>query len=460
MAELTNNGSDSDPINAMSNTTYKGIHRIINITAAAGAFTDAYSITLISGATFSVVPFLLKTTSNLSLAGTMLLIGAILGALTMGRVVDVIGRRLTFILTLLAIFVLSIISIFVTSITELYLVRFLIGFSLGADYPAAMSMVAELNPTAKRGQAMIYLWVSYTIGAMLGLILGYVLYRTIGPVSYEWRIMLGSAAVPALIGLLFRLRLPESPRWAIKMGKLDLASSEIYKLTGIKYSDSVLEATRKSFFTDQKVKIRKHYGAYSYRIVFVFLALMFMNLVPGALVVLNPTILAALGISKAAALLFSSLFLGVQLIAVLIVAFSVERVGRIVYGIVGGVLEGLFAILVIFLYHNALILLVLFSGVYFFSFLAIPVMRNAGAEIFPTEFRGLSSGIVMSGDRLAGVIGLLLTPILFAGKNVTLLFSVYGVCGILGAIFVFLTLYRLKVDKKSIENIQEEILNS
>lgn len=460
MVEENGKGFESDPIEAMSTTTYKSIHRTINITASAGAFTDAYSITVIAGATFSIVPFLLKTTSNLSFAGSMLLIGAIFGALSMGRVVDVIGRRRMFILTLSLILLFSVISIFVTATVELFAMRFLIGFFLGADYPAAMSMVAELNPTSRRGQGMIYLWVSYTAGAMLGLIMGYLLYVTVGPVSYEWRILLGSAAVPALIGLVLRLRLPESPRWALKVGKFELAAEEINKLTGIKFSNSALEAARKSSFLDQKTKIQQHYGKYSARLIFIFLGLMLMNLVPGALVVLDPTILSALGISKAAALLFSSMFLGIQLIAVLIVAFSVEKVGRKTYAIIGGVFEGVSAILVIVFYHNALILLVLFSGLYFFSFMAIPVMRNAGSELFPTEFRGFSTGVVMTGDRLAGVVGLFLTPILFAGKNVPLLFAVYGICGFIGAVFAFATFRKLKADRKSVEEIQEQILEA
>ena len=139
-------------------------------------------------------------------------------------------------------------------------------------------------------------------------------------------------------------------------------------------------------------------------------------------------------------------------------ARTIESVGRLKWAMIGGGLETVFAFIVLLVYHNAYALFGVFMGLSFFAFVGVPIMRNAGSELFPTEFRGFSSGVVMTGDRITSVIGLLLTPLLFTGKDVVRLFSVYGVIGLVGTVIAFAALNRKNIDKKSLEDIQLEIL--
>jgi putative MFS transporter len=447
-----------EPIAAMNNAKYTSFHKKLVIIAALGAFTDLYVIQALGASTFSVIPHFLGSTSNFAFTASLLFIGAVVGVFSMGTVVDLIGRRLTFIITLALTALFSFLSAFAQTPLELNILRFLIGFVTGADYPAAMTIVSEFMPTKYRGRGISYLWVGFTLGGVSAYLLGYILYITIGPTPIEWRIMLGSAAIPAVIGMILRTSLPESPRWAIEKGKFELASKGIKRASGELFSSQVLENSRKALFLDEKVVIRKHYLKYFVLILPIFIAVMCFNLIPGALSTLNPSILSSLGVSHSGSLLYSASFLGVQVIATIMIARTIESVGRLKWAMIGGSLETIFAFIVLIAYHNAYALFGVFMGLSFFAFVAVPVMRNAGSELFPTEFRGFSSGVVMTGDRIASVIGLLLTPLLFSGKDVVRLFSVYGAIGLAGTLIAFLALYRKKIDKRSLEDIQLEIL--
>ncbi len=458
MTESSSGDIGFAPITALNSAKYTSFHKKLAVIAALGAFTDLYVIQAFGASTFSIIPNLLGNTSNFAFTASLLFIGAVLGVFTMGSIVDLVGRRITFIMTLAFTALFSILSAFAQTPLELNILRFLIGFVTGADYPAAMTIVSEFMPSKYRGRGISYLWVGFTLGGVSAYLFGYLLFVTIGPSPDEWRIMLGSVAVPAIIGMLLRTSLPESPRWAIGKGKYDAAALSIKRASGVSFSSSDLEASRKSVFADQKANIRKHYMKYFMMILPVFVAVLCFNLIPGALSTLNPTILSSLGVSKSGSLLYSASFLGVQVVATILIARTIETVGRLRWVIIGGGMEAIFSLAVLLVYHNPLALFGVFMGLSFFAFIAVPVMRNAGSELFPTEFRGFSSGVVMTGDRIASVIGLLLTPLLFANKNVVLLFSVYGVIGLLGTFVAFIGLYRKKIDRKSLEDIQLEIL--
>ncbi|MCG3110160.1 putative sialic acid transporter [Metallosphaera sp. J1] len=456
------NGSpigEIEPFKSLNNARYTPFHRNLTIIAALGAFTDLYTIQVLGASTFSIVPYLFHgKTTEFALAASLLFIGAVIGTLTVGLITDFLGRRLTFILDLMAVVILAIISAFVTSPVQLYIVRFLLGVATGGDYPAAMTLVAEFMPKTHRGRALSYLWTSFTLGGVLAYVLGYLLYISIGPTPIEWRIMLGSVAVPALIGLALRTTIPESPRWLIMKGKFEQANDAIKKATGTSFNIEELAKVRDLLYMEKKVSYEKiNMSKIALYITPIVIAAFCFNLIPGALSTLNPTILSALGIVKAGTLLYSAFFLGVQTISTYIVAIGVEKIKRVNFALIGGILEMIFSFLVVIIYHNPILLLIAFTVISYGAFTVVPVIRNFGSEIFPTKVRGTTSGIVMTGDRLASAIGLYITPLLFSGHNVIRLFSVYGILGIIG-VLVLLPLYsRLKIEKMGLEEIQDKL---
>ena len=449
-----------EPIKAMNEAKYSKFHLTLIFIISIGAFVDLYVIGELGASTFSIIPYLLHTTSAFSFTAAMLFAGSAIGVIFIGPLVDKFGRRAMIIIPLLLMTIFSITSVISTTPLELNISRFLLGFATGTYYPSAMAMIGEFMPTKYRGRGISYIWVSFTIGGTVAYLFGYFAYVLIGPVSYEWRVVLGSVLVPTIIGLALSFKLPESTRWAIEKKKYSIAAKSVRLATGKTFTNQEMEAAREELFKPKmETDIRKHYLTYALLIIPITFAVFSFNLITGALATLNPTILSALGIQKASTYLFSALFLFVQVISTLVIARTIDTVGRLRWGLIGGGFETVFSFAVILIYHNPVALIGIFSGIFFFSYIAIPVMNNAGSELFPTEFRGTSSGVVMFGNRIASVVGLLITPILFLGHDVFRLFAVYGIIGLFGTIMVFLGLRGRKIDKRSLEEIQFEMLN-
>lgn len=453
------------PLKALNDAKYSIFHQKIIIILSIGAFVDLYLIGNLGASTFSIIPFFLHSTSNFAFTASLLFLGSAFGVLSLSPLVDKFGRRSMIIIPLALMALFSVFSAVSQTPLELNLSRFILGFAAGAYYPSAMSMVTEYMPAKYHGRGISYLWVAFTLGGTVAYLLGYILYSTIGSTSIEWRIVLLSAVVPAFIGLLFSFKIAESARWLIEKNKVKEAIATIKNATGITFSSEDIELSRDYLFKlnkDNKLgKTNKKYlKKYILLIIPISLAVLSFNLITGALATLNPTILSALHISKGKTYLFSAAFLGVQVISTLIIARTIDTVGRLRWALIGGAFETLFSLTVIVIYHNPIALIGVFTGIFFFSYIAIPVMNNSGSELFPTEFRGFSSGVVMFGNRIASVIGLLITPLLFSGDDVLRLFGVYGIIGVFGTFMAYLGLRGRKIDKQSLEEIIENFADS
>lgn len=146
-------------------------------------------------------------------------IGALLGAYVWGWVADRIGRRPVFIGTVLNFSIATGLLYFTPDNGWIYLtiMRFFVGFGVGGLYCVDLPLVQEFMPSSKRG------WVGGLVTCVipLGVGLGGVLGAFMGPT--EWRTLFLIGLAPALIVLLVRLWVPESPRWLVRQGRYDEA---------------------------------------------------------------------------------------------------------------------------------------------------------------------------------------------------------------------------------------------
>jgi len=90
-----------------------------------------------------------------------------------------------------------------------------------------------------------------TIGILAAYLVGLATLYLLPSLAYsiDWRIMLGVAAIPAFIGLAFRFRMPESPRWLIQNGKFSKLKKDLAKL-GINVSEDDLKSVNYHALTD------------------------------------------------------------------------------------------------------------------------------------------------------------------------------------------------------------------
>src|SRR5437764_7576472 len=105
----------------------------------------------------------------------------------------------------------------------LLIARTLIGVAIGADSAIATAYIAEYAPKDRRGAlTMLQQWM-ITVGILVAYIVALIIFALwpASAASSGWRLVLGLGAVPALIGLVMRSRMPESPRWLLRHGKYD-----------------------------------------------------------------------------------------------------------------------------------------------------------------------------------------------------------------------------------------------
>jgi MFS family permease len=144
------------------------------------------------------------------------------GALVFGRLGDMIGRKYTFLVTIiimgLSTFLLGLLpsygSIGVAAPTILILLRLMQGLALGGEYGGAATYVAEHSPKGKRGAYTAWIQTTATLGFFLSLIVVLIIRRTMGPDAFGdwgWRLPFLFSIVLLGVSVWIRLSLNESP---------------------------------------------------------------------------------------------------------------------------------------------------------------------------------------------------------------------------------------------------------
>jgi MFS family permease len=147
------------------------------------------------------------------------------GALFFGRLGDMIGRKYTFLLTLvmmgLSTFLIGCVpgyeTIGIAAPILVLLLRLLQGLALGGEYGGAATYVAEHSPAHQRGYWTSWIQTTATAGLFLSLL---VIITTKGAMSEEaftnwgWRIPFWISILMVAVSLIIRLKMSESPLFA------------------------------------------------------------------------------------------------------------------------------------------------------------------------------------------------------------------------------------------------------
>jgi MFS family permease len=148
------------------------------------------------------------------------------GAVVFGRLGDLVGRKYTFLITImimgLSTFVVGLLpsyeSIGVAAPIILVCLRLLQGLALGGEYGGAATYVAEHAPQNRRGEYTAWIQTTATLGLFLSLIV-IMLTRNFTGAEFEswgWRIPFLVSIVLLFVSMWIRLTLSESPAF-IKM---------------------------------------------------------------------------------------------------------------------------------------------------------------------------------------------------------------------------------------------------
>ncbi|HET9060611.1 MAG TPA: sugar porter family MFS transporter [Acidimicrobiales bacterium] len=223
----------------------------LTVLATIGGFLFGYDTSNI-GSALNYVPYDLHGFAmGYLVSGASL--GAAAGAIAAGPLTDRFGRKSLLIADAGIYATGAVLSAVTPDAGVLLAARTLIGLAIGADSAIATAYIAEYAPRDRRGSlGMLQQWM-ITVGILLAYIIALVVFRSDpgGAGTLDWRLLLGLGAVPAVIGLFFRTRMPESPRWLLRHGDYEKAQSTFAKL-GMEVTMDDVERTAQQLHRDDR----------------------------------------------------------------------------------------------------------------------------------------------------------------------------------------------------------------
>jgi MFS transporter, AAHS family, benzoate transport protein len=391
----------------------------------------------------TVIPTL-RTPEEWALSGsgataviTIGLVGMMIGALTIGTLTDLVGRRKALIGAVASFSLFTLLCAVAPNATVFGLLRFLAGLGLGGCLPTAIAMVNEFTRAGRSGRATTTIMTGYHVGAVATAALAIVVVDSIG-----WRWMFVIGALPALVLVPLMLRhLPESAAYLLAHGRraeaeevarrhgLQLESAPAAAPHAGEESAAGAAATVRTLFTAGWLRNTVAIGVTSF---------MGLLLVYG----LNnwlPTIMREAGYDLGDSLAFL-LVLNVGAIVGLLVAGTVaDRIGIRTACIAWFASGALFlALLSVQLPTAGLYVMCFLTGCFVFS-AQVLVYAFVSAN-HPPQVRATALGWSAGAGRIGAIVGPVITGALVtAGVAFPWGFYVFAVVGVLGALGISLT---------------------
>jgi MFS transporter, putative metabolite transport protein len=401
-------------------------HVRIATAGAAGQLSDGYILGIIGISSSIAAPQLGLDSVWMGLVGAASLAGLFFGSLIGGPMMDRLGRRQIMVWDMLPFAILSALQFFVQNATQLCVLRVALGLLLGLDYVAGKAFVSEFMPKNSRGTLMSVLGLAWATGYAGAYIIGYEM-RSLGPDSWRW--MLASSTIPALLGFVFRVGLPESPRWLVSQNRHSEARAIVSSRfgAGVALPEAVVASKKVSrpysILFSAKWRRRTLVGCIFYM----------CHILPYfCLSTFAPRVMNALHVSNGfeAGLIYNFLIL-LGAIAGLII---VDRISRRAF-LVGGFLiqAALLAPLVLLDAVSPIVAVTLFAA---FGCL-LSASDNLGyvypPELFPTELRAAGIGLAVAASRISAAVSTFALPIIVNAYGVRLALGICAGALLLGA---------------------------
>lgn len=430
------------------------LRKILMLTGIGWMF-DAMDQGMVSGVMAAIGKDWALTTGQLGLLGSSAMLGMALGAALSGMAADKWGRRTVIMWTLIIYGLASGLSGFSVNFPMLLILRFITGFGLGGELPAAATLVSEFSPTKIRGRNVILLESFWAWGWIAAALVAYLLI----PV-YGWRVAFWVGALPALFAAYLRRAVPESPRYLESIGKFDEADSLVSKMEAQAGITTNLQdnPSEKQIIQKRKVSFLDLWSKKYFRSTLVLWIIWFgINFGYYGFVLWTPTLLVGKGFALVKSFEFTLIMSLAQLPGYFSAAYLVERIGRKV------VLSVYFAGTAIAAWlfgHAGSINEVLLFGcfLYFFSLGAWGCVYAYTPEVYPTSARASGSGWASAFGRLGAFIAPFIVPVVYKSYGTQLGYTyVFIMLTVVFAIVsVIVALFGKETMGKSLEEISDD----
>lgn len=420
---MTKNGSIAEtPIEpvSMEDVPLGRFHYKVFACSAGCPILDGYALGIIAVALAQMHTYVEMSALMAALIGMGTLGGMFLGSLFGGQITDMIGRRKMFVLDFLFVVIVCVLGFFFTDPMAVFIFRILLGIGLGADYPIAGPYVSEFMPRKSRGSMVGAINAFWYVGYAVSFIIGYLMIIWGGPDVWRW--MLASPGIVALIWLIARWFMPESPRWLMSQGR-DEEAQEVLKKIG----PNVILPEHDAGEVEKMGRIgdifKGGYGKWVFFVAAFWSCIIMPNFGIGTY---TPIIMEILGFAEGNLQYLGAAIVNVfYLLGIIPIFFLIESLGRRPTLIWCFIVSG--AALVVLGATSGRVMPFWFILVFFVVYGAFTVAMGAHNwvypnELFPTHIRGTAMGFITAITRITSAAATFVFPFVMDawGLGVTL----------------------------------------
>ncbi len=213
----------------------------ISLVAAMGGLMFGFDLGIITG----VIPYIKHQfgLGNLSLGWVVAIfeLGCMFGSLLIARYANKYGRKRAMLWNAFLLVISSLGIPLSANATILTVWRFIQGFSVGAASVLSPMYIAEVSPAESRGRYVSINQLTIILGILLATVSAYG-FGNQDLASSAWRLMLGSALVPAALFFVLIFLIPETPRWLVKEGRDAEAMSVLNRIGSASHFDEIKQS--------------------------------------------------------------------------------------------------------------------------------------------------------------------------------------------------------------------------
>ena len=449
---MSYNGNSKNPFEILDKAPLSWYHGKNMLVAAVGTFTDGYDLSALSPllgvvlATFGVNANSHDGIFWATWLNALPILGFFVGAPIFGYYANK-GRKRFYGIDVALMSLGAGLQFFAQNLPELAAFRFIMGIGLGADYVLSPMIIAEHSNARDRGRLMGIgfggFWVLGSLAATL-LILGLQPFvSTSGPLTPDlfWRVVLALGALPPLLVVYARRKVPETPRYlATIAGDKEAFKKIIKEAAKVEVQDVEIKPDNRSYGELISAYLPLMLVGASLWYLFDIPAYgqgFFVYYISNILHFGNPALLSFIGI-------------GFTYVGALIFWLVQPRVGSKWMETIGfaGMAASFFAFAALMATGSfaAASSASIALGVAMFGLAktfgqigpgSIVAVGAHGVELMPTKIRGIGHAVNVIGGRLGVLTTTFILPGLLAGNN-PMAFVIMGVVSALGAVITAL----------------------
>jgi sugar porter (SP) family MFS transporter len=429
--------------------------------AALGGMLFGFDTAVISG----TIPFITKyfQLSEVLVGWTVssALIGCIFGSIFVGKPADKWGRKKMLFVTALLFLFSALGTGFAPSFSFFIVARFIGGIAIGGASVLSPMYITEIAPSEKRGRLVATAQLAIVLGILLAFFSNYVL---IGTGENNWRYMLLAGSIPATLFFALLFTVGDSPRWLIKINKIDRAKKIIADVNPKGDTDKTINEIIKTINNETTPNLSVMFRKPYLKLVLIGIAVGMFNQFTGINVIMYyaPTILKYAGFSDDSALM-QTVLVGVTNLVFTVLAMSViDKIGRKMLLLIGAVgmfvFSGLFSITFFMHAFGGYMLLIFMVGfIAFFASSQGVVIWVLLSEMFPNNVRARGSSIGTFSHWCFNAAIAFLFPVAAKAFGVGPIFAFYSIATLVS--FFFFKKYLVETKGKSLEELEQYMLS-